>query len=196
MRVTSIVPIDKRKSKVFFDEGFALAFYKGEIAKFHLEEECQVEEAQYQEMLAVLCRRARERALYLLKSCDRTEQEIRRKLKEGLYPQEAIEQTLEFLREYGFVDDQSYGRRYLDTYKGSRSRKRIQYDLKKKGLSGEQIEELLEEQPVEEEAQIRRYLEKKGYLDRELTFEERKKAASSLIRKGFSYEAVYGALGN
>ncbi len=196
MKVTSVVPIDKRKSKVFFDEGFALAFYKGEIAKFHLEEGCQVEEAQYQEMLAVLCRRARERALYLLKSCDRTEQEISRKLKEGLYPQETIEQTLAFLREYGFVDDRSYGSRYLDTYKESRSRKRIRYDLQRKGLSRELIEELFAKQPVAEEEQIHRYLEKKGYLGRELTFDERKKAAASLIRKGFSYEAVYDALGS
>ncbi len=196
MRVTSIVPIDKRKSKVFFDEGFALALYRGEIRSFHLEEGCELDEGVWRELLEILCRRARERALYLLKSRDRTEQEICRKLREGCYPQEAIDRTLAFLREYRFVDDEAYGRRYLEAYKESRSKRRIQYDLQKKGLSRQLITELFCDCPVSESEQIRRFLEKKGYRKGEATVSEKGKLAAALARKGFSFDAVYEALGD
>ena len=38
MTVTSIVPVDKRKCKVFVDEGFAFVLYRGEISRLGLEE--------------------------------------------------------------------------------------------------------------------------------------------------------------
>ena len=38
MTITSIVPVDKRKCKVFVDEGFAFVLYKGEIGRLGLAE--------------------------------------------------------------------------------------------------------------------------------------------------------------
>ena len=39
MTVTAIVPVDKRKCKVFLGEDFAFVLYKSEAARFHIEEE-------------------------------------------------------------------------------------------------------------------------------------------------------------
>lgn len=46
----------------------------------------------------VLFKRARERVLFLLKSSDKTEQELRRKLKDGGYPKEAADYAIDFLK--------------------------------------------------------------------------------------------------
>ena len=37
MMVTSITPVDKKKSKVFLEEGFAFVLYRGEVERFGIE---------------------------------------------------------------------------------------------------------------------------------------------------------------
>ena len=132
--------------------------------------------------------------MYLLKSQDRTELEIRKKLKEGFYPQEAIEYAIAFLKEYKFIDDENYGRSYIRTYGNKKSKRQLEFELTRKGLDKEKISQLLEEGQVSESTQILRYLQKKGYQKGITLPKERAKLAASLIRKGFSYDAVYEAM--
>ena len=81
MIVSGITPADKRRSKVFLDGSFAFVLYNGEIKRFHIEEGEELAQELYSQIMdEVLCRRARERMLHLLKSTSRTELEIRRKL--------------------------------------------------------------------------------------------------------------------
>ncbi len=99
MTVVEIVPVDKRRSKVILDEDFTLVLYRGEIRKFGIEEGTPLSEETYQEILnEVLFKRARERVLFLLKSSDKTEQELRRKLKDGGYPKEAADYAIDFFK--------------------------------------------------------------------------------------------------
>ena len=121
----------------------------------------------------------------------RTELEIRRKLKDGYYPQEAIDYAVDFLKRYRFVDDENYGRNYISTYGDKKSRKQLEFELQNKGLDREEIDRLLEECQVSEEQQIAKFLKKKGY-EKDITQpKERAKLAAALARKGFSYDAIY-----
>lgn len=192
-----IVPLDKRRSKVILDEDFTLVLYRGEIRRFGIEEGKPLSEETYQEILSgVLLKRARERVLFLLKSSDKTERELRNKLKEGYYPQEAIEYAIGFLKEYRYIDDYNYGCRYVEFHSRRKSERQIRYELEKKGLDKEMIRELLKEQPVDEEALIRDYIRKKRLNPGEMDVRERSKAMAALGRKGFSYEAVSRIFGS
>ena len=51
MMVTSILPVDKRKSKVFLEEGFAFVLYRGEVERFGIEEGKELEADVYQRIL-------------------------------------------------------------------------------------------------------------------------------------------------
>ncbi len=196
MTVVEIVPVDKRRSKVILDEDFTLVLYRGEIRKFGIEEGKLLSEETYQEILReVLFKRARERVLFLLKSSDKTEQELRRKLKDGGYPKEAADYAIEFLKEHNFIDDENYGRRYVEFNSERKSQRQIQYELQKKGLDKEVIQEILREQPVDEEAQIRAYVKKKRIKAEEMDFKERGKMMAALGRRGFSYDAISRVLG-
>jgi len=196
MTVTEIVPVDKRRSKVFLDEDFTFVLYKGEIKRFGIEEGETLSQEVYQEILKdVLMKRARERVIFLLKASDKTEQELRRKLKEGGYPQEAIDYAIGFLKDHRFIDDQDYGRRYVEYHSRQKSERQIRYELQRKGLDKEMIRDILEEQPVDEEARIREYLRKKGLKPENMEFKEKGKVMASLGRKGFSYEAINRVLG-
>lgn len=80
MIVSGITPADKRRSRVYLDGSFAFVLYNGEIKRFHIEEGEELAQELYSQIMdEVLCRRARERMLHLLKSTSRTELEIRRK---------------------------------------------------------------------------------------------------------------------
>lgn len=192
MRIISVTPLDKRRSKVLTDEDFAFALYRGELRAYNIEEGSQLSLGVYQEILEkILFKRAKERTLYLLRSRDRTELEIRRKLKDGYYPQEAIDYAVDFLKRYRFVDDENYGRNYISTYGDKKSRKQLEFELQNKGLDREEIDRLLEECQVSEEQQIAKFLKKKGY-EKDITQpKERAKLAAALARKGFSYDAIY-----
>lgn len=197
MTVTQIIPLDKRRSKVFLDGDLAFALYRGELKQYRLEEGAELSRETYDEIVTqVLWKRAKERALYLLKASDKTSFQIRRKLEEGYYPAQVIDQVIGLLEKYRYLDDLEYARRYVEYYGTSRSRQRLALDLSRKGLDREQISRVLEEQPVEEEEQIKKFLRKKGYEPgAELPWEERRKWYAALMRKGFSSEAVRRVMG-
>ena len=196
MQVLSVTPLDKRRSKVLVDQGFAFVLYQGELRRYGIEEGGQLTAEVYEKLLEeILKKRARERALYLLKSSDKTESEIRRKLREGYYPEAAIDSTIEFLREYHLVDDQDYGRRYIRTYGDKRSRKRLRFDLMQKGLDKAQISQLLEEEAVPETEQIEEFLRRKGYDPKTISQKDKGKLVSALVRKGFSYDVIAQVMG-
>ena len=99
------------------------------------------------------------------------------------------------MKEYHFLDDLDYGRRYILTYKEKRSKKRIQFDLCQKGLEPEQISMLLTEEEILEDGQIEAFLRKKGYRQEEAAPKKKGRLAAALARKGFSFEAIYRVMG-
>ncbi len=197
MQVTAIVPIDKKRSKVLLDEDFAFVLYRGELKHYKIEEGHELSEETYRLIMdEVLKKRARERALYLLKDSDKTEEQIRKKLKEGYYPEEAIDSAVDFLKEYRYIDDAEYGRKYIRSYADKRSRKRIRADLIEKGLERDLIDQLFEEEDVSEDEQIRAFLQKKGYEYGVTSAADASKMKASLARKGYSYDAIEHAMNN
>ena len=207
MTVVSITPVDKRRCKVLLEEGFALILYRGEIKKYGIEEQGDISEECVQEIIRdVLCKRARERVLNLLKNADKTEQQIRRKLKDGGYPQEAVEYAVSFVKEHHYIDDREYAKRYAECAAGRKSRKQIAYDLRQKGIDGEVISQVLEGTGIDEESQIAEILKKRGFGGKDSTgrnagkngLEARKefqKTAAYLCRKGFSWEVIRRVMG-
>ncbi|WP_097004835.1 regulatory protein RecX [Lacrimispora amygdalina] len=196
MTVTEIVPVDKRRSKVILDDDFTLVLYRGELRRYSMEEGSEITREVYEEIIReILCKRARERVLYLLKSSDKTEQELRRKLKEGYYPQEAIEYAIDFLKKHRFINDEDYARRYVEFNSRRKSERQIKFELQRKGLDKETVSDILKEQPVDEAAIVRDYIRKKRLFPEQMDAREKSKVMASLGRKGFSYEAVSRVLG-
>ncbi|MEG0368684.1 MAG: regulatory protein RecX [Hungatella sp.] len=191
MLITSIAPLDQRRSKIFLEENFILVLYQGELRRYHLEVGSELTPEDYREILeTILCKRARERALYLMKYSDKTEREIRRKLKDGFYPEEAIDRAVAFLKEYRYIDDESYATRYIECYGSKKSRRQMHYDLQQKGLPRELVESLLQASPVDEETQIIRFLQKKDYDMEHTNQKDRSKLVASLARKGFAFDTI------
>lgn len=191
MIVKAVVPVDKRKCKVFLEGDFAFVLYKSEAARFHIEEGNDLPAKTY-EMIEeeILLKRARDRALYLLQSQGRTQAEMIKKLKDDGYSQSVTERVLSFLQEYHFIDDNAYTENYIHVNKGRKSKRQITYELQQKGVDRDQIRQMLEENPVYEEETVRALLKKKtgGRIPEDK--KEIQKLAAFLGRKGFSFEVI------
>lgn len=134
---------------------------------------------------------ARECALALLEFRDRTERELRQKLKEREYGPEEIEETVLFLKEYRYLDDEAYAGRYIRSCASRKSRRQIRADLERKGVSREVIDLSFQEEAVDEESQIEKLLLKKGYEPgKRMEPADYWRLMGTLGRRGFSSEAI------
>lgn len=202
MIVTNITPIDKKKSRISVDHGETFALYNGEIRRYGIESGSELSETMLRKIYdEVLKKRARERSLYLLKSMDRTEKEIRNKLKQGFYPEKIIECTLVFLKTYGYVDDRRYAENYISSQIGRKSRKIILQSLYRKGIVKDLAEEVLElfedtTEEIDERRLIYALIEKKNYDYENADRREKNRVAAFLLRKGFEMDDVMYCLRN
>lgn len=195
MTVDKVEPLDKRRCKVFLDGDFAFVLYRGEIKRYKIEVGEELSQGVYEQIFnEIICRRTRERALYLLQFSGRTEAELSRKLTSAFYPERAVKETIAFLRRYHYLDDMEYARNYIDVYGERKSRMELMTTLRQKGVERECIEQLLSEQTLDELPQVKKLLEKRRYSET-MSPDEKRKTVAFLMRKGFSYETVRSAMG-
>lgn len=198
MLITNIVKKDGRKSIIFldYDKGFEL--YSGEIKRLEIHMNEEIPEKSYEEIMTdILPKRCMERAMYLLESSDKTENDLRIKLRQGTYPETIIDDVIEKLRNYGYIDDDRYALNYIQYYIKSKSRKRIAYDLNKKGVKKEVIDMAFEKY-IEKHDEIEEMQKKiivKEFQKRKFDFSVKdisvlNKIIQSLMRKGFRYEDI------
>ena len=194
MTITEILPLGTKKSKVLTDEDFAFSLYRGEVKKMELEVGRELtDDFLKTELYPLLIRRSRERLLYLLKQRDYTEEELRRKFREGFYPEEIAELALDYGRSLRYVDDRRVAETYIRTRSGEKSARYLKTALLNRGFDKELIEELLEAEAPDEGAQICRELKKRGYSP-ELDAKAEQRIYAALLRKGYSYGAIRDAI--
>lgn len=136
--------------------------------------------------------KAREKALSLLADMDRTERQLFDRLKKAGFSDEVIEDTILYAKGYGFINDDRYAENYFEYYKDKRSKRRIEMDLRKKGLSSDTIDrakELFGE--YDERPLIVRMGRKKYASLKEDDPRRRQKLMTYLSGKGFRAEDIF-----
>lgn len=181
----------KNRKLVYLDEGTpAFCLYTKEVKKFELAEGGVIPEEVYGKIVELLSKRARERCLYLLESMARTERQLRDKLKDAYYPDEAIEYALSYCKEKHYVDDLDYAERFIGSRSATFSKKMIEQKLYQRGIGKDVMEQAFEEADIDEEEALRSLIERKYKDIADLSFEDRQKVIKKLMAKGFSYDAI------
>lgn len=201
MIISDILEISTSKKKIFIDQEFAFVLYKGELRKYGLKKGESIRPEIYQEILQeLLPKRAKLRCMNLLKSKDYTKEQLRQKLHQGLYPETVIKEALDYVESFGYIDDLRYATDFIHYNQEYKSRRRIENDLQKKGISKETIiaawskwEQQGNEQ--DEEGQIVKLLEKKRFDGDAADRKETQKIYGFLLRRGFRPETVRKVLG-
>ena len=197
----------KKKLLVWSAGEVQFACYAKELAIFEVQEEMEWPEEQWKRLKQeVLLPRAKRRVLYILQSAAKSEAWLRDKLKEEYYPADVIEQAMDYVKSFHYVDDKRMAESYIRCRMKEKSKREIEQKLMVKGIAKEIVREAFEAVEAEYEQcesegesteleAIRGVLRKKGYVSPEeqeegieykkFTYEEKQKLAAALLRKGF-----------
>ncbi len=200
MTVTNISELSKSRVRIEIDHEFAFVLYKGELRLHKIEEGDEIEDAVYDRIMKdVLPKRAKLRAMNLLKNRTYTKAQLKDKLLQGGYPEQIADIAIDYVVSYRYVDDEQYVRDFIEYNREKKSRKRIQLDLMHKGISEQLFQDIWEEiagddEEVIEREQIIYWMNKKHFCPQEATFEEKQKMMAFLYRKGFSINNIRSIL--
>lgn len=195
--VTDIIEISKKQCKIMINDEFAFVLYKGELKLYGIQKGKALEEEAYDRIInEVLMKRAKLRAMNLLKSRAYTEKRLKEKLQRSRYPKVCVEDAVAYVKSYGYINDEQYVSDYI-FYHGSRlNRQQIFRKLKEKGIADEIIANAYQEycdggNAPEEEKLIYQFLKKKNFLpESDDAWEKRNKMTRTLLQKGFSYDKI------
>lgn len=194
--IVSFESAEKGKKKIRFSHGETFTLYAGEAAKLSLREGVHLSEETYQKILhEILGKRATKRAMHLLERQERTEYQLKEKLRQNEYPSAAIEDAVSYVKKYHYLDDERYARTFVHFHQDKKSRLRLQMDLKKRGIANDIIEKSLEEEFVSDEKEkIKELLYKKKFNGEKSDSAEFRRIYQFLMRRGFKSAEVLSVM--
>lgn len=197
MTVTEICPVTAKKCRVILEDGTEFVLYKNELSRYGIcQGEALVPENLQKILEEVLPLRARKYAMNLLLKKDRTEKELTEKLRRAGYPAQAAQNAVDYVKSFGYIDDERYAAHFLEMGSGKESLKSLSWKLAGKGVSQEIIEKVKEtfQESIDSEEVIRNLVERR-LGGRKLTDEKSlRNMAAYLGRRGFSGEEIWHVL--
>lgn len=139
-------------------------------------------------------------ALRIIERTYKTEKQIFDKLCQKEYDEKIIDKTIDFLKEYKFIDDEKYTEAYIKDKLKSQGKNRIKYALINKGISETLIKEKLSclDKDIEENTALK--LAEKKYrilIKNEADVKKiHKKLGDYLVRSGYNLDVVQNTLNN
>lgn len=187
LQITEVLPREKGKVSVQFDNGTELLLYKGEVRRLSLKAGDFVSEKLYETILReIIGKRAKKRAMHLLERMDRTERQLEEKLRQGGYPEICVAEAIAYVKQYRYLDDARYAEAYVRFHQQKKSRKRLKMDLYAKGVDRNTIESALGAAFCsDEQEKICRLLEKRHFDYENSDRKEQQKTYQFLVRRGF-----------
>lgn len=167
------------KNKFIFENGLEVGLSNEIISKYSLK---QREELSHEEYLKVLELAALSTSYYYLAKRDYSEKEIYMKLVRKYREKISVSKVIRELKEKEYLDDFSFATNYIQNQ--NIGRKKIEFNLKLKGISEDIILKVFSEYDNSEELESlkKKWLKLKGI--------DTNKKIMSLMRKGYSYSDI------
>lgn len=129
---------------------------------------------------------------YVSKSL-KTKKQVKDYLLRKGYTEEIAWSVVDKLKEYDYVNDQEYSKRYIESTSKTQGKRLIEFKLMSKGVRKDEIENAYAETDINSKDNAKKIAEK--YLrNKEITKENIAKTYRYLISKGFSYDEASFAL--
>ena len=125
-------------------------------------------------------------ALNLLSKSVKTEKEIIAKLKKRGYVSEIIDKVIFKLKDYGYVNDEEFAEKYINSYSKNKGKRLLKSELKLKGVSDAIIEDKF--LSVENELETAIKIAEKYVKNKPVDIKTKQKCYKYLLSKGFSYD--------
>ena len=139
-----------KRTSVYIDGELTGSLYPGEVNSYSLEDEGEISEADYERLVnETLLPRAKRYTMNLLIKSDKTETELKRKLRQAGYGEAISDAAIEYVRSYHYIDELRTAESYIRSKMDFSSEKEIRYKLSEKGIDDETVD-LAYDQIIEE----------------------------------------------
>lgn len=197
-KITDITYQTKNKSRcnLFVDGEFLCGLSLETVIKFRLK---KGDEYIADDLKELINQNERSEALskagnYLSKTL-KTKRQVKDYLLKKGYSEEIVWYCIDKLKEYNYIDDFEFSKRYIDCQSKTQGKRMVAYKLMSKGVKKEDIEKAYDVSDVDSKFNAKTLAEK--YLrNKDNTIENTQKAFRYLIGRGFSYEDAEYALRN
>lgn len=191
--VVKVEKAGKYRVRVNFDYEETLILSLKTLKKLDLCEGAEVSGEAYENILNdEVYPLARKKAMELLVKCDRTEKELRDRLKYAGFMEDAIDQAIDYVNHYHYINDEQYADNFIRYKSGSMSNMRLRQELSKRGIEEEAIERRLEgrdEMEILKKEMLRR-LNRVSLSDENDIHKNLEKIKASFYRRGFSLSDI------
>lgn len=198
MQITEIKKIGRGDRYSIFIDGVFDGMLEAEIlVKHKLKTGDEIDEEQWRQIKLENGKlSAFSRAVGYIEKSLKTQKQLQTYLKEKGFLQESIDDAVQKLKEYGYIDDKVYAENYIKTYKDKKGKIKLKFDLLSKGVAADVIEEALQEFVDEDEqyAACEKLL-KKYVKNKPQDVKLKSKAYAHLFSKGFSGDIISRAIG-
>ena len=183
---------NKERVNIYIDGEYSFSASAELIYKEKMRSNMEVDEIQLSKIISQSnFLKCKETSLRIISRSYKTESEMKNRLFEKGYDNPEIERTIEFLKEYKFIDNRAYTEMYVKDKLKSQGIQKIRYALIRKGIEEEEIEEVLKNVDLGEEEEIGIVIANKKYkqlLRKEEDAQKVKyKLGTFLVSKGYEY---------
>lgn len=198
MKITAIKQQVKRQGRysVFVDEKYAFSLSENALLdqKIRIGQEISAEElAGFKD--ASMLDKAYNLVLAYVARRPRSEWELRDYFRRKQIDEDAGEQILKRLKDFGYVDDKRFARSWVESRRLLKpvSRRRLMLELRQKHVTDDVVREVLEEDETSDTDTLCQLIERKRKMIR---YHDDQKLMQYLVRQGYSYDDVKRALQN
>ena len=190
---------NKERVNIYIDNEYAFSVSKEILYKEDLKLNDSVNIEDLREIVKkdnyIKCKNS---ALRIVERIYKSERELKDKLLLKGYDKDSIEKTMEFLKEYNFLSDNNYTKMYVKDKSKFQGKNKIKFDLYRKGIDEEIIQEELSSIDEEDEREVAYNLVLKKYNVISKRESDKYKLSQKLYRyivsKGYSYDIASYAI--
>lgn len=185
---------NKNRISIYIDGQYAFGIHKDIFFKYNLEKGKLLDKEFVDKIIKEEEQnRANSYALKLLYYRPRSEKEIREKMNLKGYDTEVINKTIEYLKEFSYINDKEFAKEFAKIKSNKYGRNRIKMELTNKGINEEIINDVIDTL-INDDSEYEKAFElamkkMKIYKDDDRNAIYRK-LGSYLQRKGFSYDII------
>lgn len=196
--ITKIEPQKRNKNRfnLFDADGFFTSLSMDSLLKYHVKEGMALSDDLLAEMKKEdTVKYAKEISVAYIAYTPRTEHQVREHLKKKDIDVGSIEETIQALYHYAFLDDAAYVRSFVSSYSHKLGEQAMRMKLKERGVSKSVIDANLS---VDEDSQkqVAKALADKLFAryEGQEPYKAKQKVYAALTRKGFSYDVIKSVL--
>lgn len=193
-KITDIKPQVKTPARcnIYLDNAFYCGLELETIMRHRLKIGTEIDENELDEIQAESeSSRALDKALNFISRSQKTKKQVSDYLRKKGYTEPTVNAVLLKMTDYKFVDDESYAAEYTRSASKNKGKRLIALELKRKGVSDEDMAGALDNIDGEGEAAER--IAEKYLRSKEKTRENAVKCYKYLLTKGFDYDTAKSA---